>query len=566
MTFDLERGVPESVVAHARDPERVALVTPGAAEERHTYARLWERSAAAAAALRALGVEKGDRVAVSMSSRWETVVALVALQRLAATLVPLQDMAAPAPGDPKGDAVRAPLRAGRARWCLVAEAHAAAYEAALAAEGIPARVVAVEPLAAGEAPVEDFADAPRGVDDLLLIQFSSGSTGEPKGVCLTRAAVNAHLAAVTEALEGGDREVTVSWLPLYHDMGLIGALFTSLWAGATLVLMKPSDFVRNPLSWIEALSRHRATFTMGPQFGYSLCLARSQGPAAWERLKQHDLSSLRMAMNGSETVHPELSRRFEERFAEIGLRPGALQPAYGLAENCVAVTLRRAGTAVPVRLLSRDALARGEARVLEDGADEADAQATMGNGAAVRGTRVSIRGEDGRELPAGSVGQIHFAGVSAAAAYCGADGELRPAAVDGWVPTGDVGAVLDGELHVIGRIKEIIKCGGRTFVPADIEAALTARLRDELAGVAAFGVYDAAAGGEQLVVVAEPPRGLKEDGRQALPDRIRLAVLSDFQLPVRDVVLVLPRSIPRTSSGKIQRVRLRSAYVEGALG
>ena len=133
------------------------------------------------------------------------------------------------------------------------------------------------------------------------------------------------------------------------------------------------------------------------------------------------------------------------------------------------------------------------------------------------------------------------------------------------MPTGDGGAVLDGELHVIGRIKEIIKCGGRTFVPSDIEAVLTTRLREELAGVAAFGVYDAAAGGEQLVVVAEPPKGLREEGKQALPDRIRLCVLQEFQLPVRDVVLVRARGIPRTSSGKIQRVRLRSAYADGAL-
>lgn len=566
MTFDLERGVPEAVREHARDPERLALVTPGAAEERHSYASLWAASGAAGTALRAAGVERGARVAVAMSSRRETVAVLIALQRLGATLIPLQDAAAPASGDAKGGAVRAALRAGRARWCLVAEAGAAAYRAALSADGIPARVLSVESLLADGGAGRDFADAePRG-DDLLLIQFSSGSTGEPKGVCLTRAAVNAHLAAVAEALDGSRDEVTVSWLPLYHDMGLIGALFTSLWLGGTLVLMRPQDFVRNPLAWIEAVSRHRATFTMGPQFGYSLCLARSQGAMARERLRGHDLSSLRMALNGSETVHPGLSRRFQERFAEIGLRPGVLQPAYGLAENCVAVTLRRPGTEVPVRRLDRGALARGEARVLADGeGEDAEVQATVGNGAPVRGTRVSIRGEDGRELPAGRVGQIHFAGVSAAAAYCGADGELRPAAVDGWVPTGDVGAVLDGELHVIGRIKEIIKCGGRTFVPSDIEAAISSWLRDDLLGVAAFGVYDAAAGAEQLVVVAEPPRGLGEDGRRALPDRIRLCVLQEFQLPVREVVLVVPRSIPRTSSGKIQRVRLRSAYVDGAL-
>jgi acyl-CoA synthetase (AMP-forming)/AMP-acid ligase II len=557
MTFDIHRGVPEAVREYAVDPDRLALITPGAAEERHTCASLWARSGIVAAALRAEGVERGARVGLGMSSRWETVAAMIAVQRLGATLIPLQDVAAPAPGDAKSASVRAALRAGRARWCLVSEANLETYETALSADEIPARVLSVERLLA-DGSGEDFIDAERHPDDLLLIQFSSGSTGEPKGVCLTRGAVNAHLAAVTERLGGAREDVTVSWLPLYHDMGLIGALMGALWSGGTLVLLRPHDFVRNPLAWLEAVSRHRGTITMGPQFGYSLCLARSQGAAAWERLKAHDLSTLRIALNGSETVHPQQSRAFERRFAELGLRPGVLQPAYGLAENCVAVTLRAPLSEVPVRRLSRSALARGEVRILADGeGDEGDVQATSGNGFPVTGTRVSIRGDDGRELSEGQVGQIHFAGVSVLSGYCGADGEMRPAAVDGWVPTGDVGAVLDGELHVIGRIKEIIKCGGRTFVPADIEAALSGRLRDDVTGVAAFG--------EQLIVVAEPPRGLREDGRQALPERIRLCVLQEFQLPVRDVVLVLPRSIPRTSSGKIQRVRLRSAYQDGVL-
>ncbi|HEX8695754.1 MAG TPA: AMP-binding protein [Longimicrobium sp.] len=566
MTFDLERGVPEAVREHARNPDHLALVTPGAAEERHTYASLWARSATVAAALRARGVERGARVALAMSSRWETVVTLIAVQRLGATLVPVQDVAAPVPGDAKSDAVRAALRAGRARWCLVAEPSLAAFASALSAAEIPVRVLAVEPLLAAGSPVDGFVDAERRADDLLLIQFSSGSTAQPKGVCLTRGNVNAHLAAVTERLGGGAHDVTVSWLPLYHDMGLVGALLGSLWSGGMLVLLRPADFVRNPLCWLETVARYRGTITMGPQFGYSLCLARSQRPAAWERLRQHDLSSLRLALNGSETVHAESSRHFEERFAALGLRPGVLQPAYGLAENCVAVTLRTPGTEVPVRRLSRSALARGEVRVLGNGeGDAVDAQATVGNGRSVRGTRISIRDDDGRDLPAGRVGQIHIAGISATTAFCGADGEMRPVAVEGWVPTGDVGVVLDGELHVIGRIKEILKYGGRTFVPSDIEAALAARLRDDLGGVAAFGVYDATAGGEQLVVVAEPPRALKDGGHQALPERIRLCVLQEFQLPVRDVVLVLPRSIPRTSSGKIQRVRLRSLYMDGAL-
>jgi acyl-CoA synthetase (AMP-forming)/AMP-acid ligase II len=548
-------GLPEIIGAYAADPERVALITPGATPERFTYRDLWELSGSCAGRLHARGVRPGDRVALGMASRWEVVVAVIALQRLGCTLIPLHDVPALPPGETRHAAVPGALRAGRAAWCVVAATSVASYEAALDVPVLPLEEIA--------APGGDAAPpAALHPDDLVLIQFSSGSTAEPKGVCLTRASVNSHLAAIRERLRGSSAEVTVSWLPLYHDMGLIGALFTSLWAGATLVLLRPHDFVRNPLTWIDAISRYRGTITMGPQFAYSLCATRSRGAAAWERLRGADLSSLRVALNGSETVHWELSTAFAERFAELGLRPNVLQPAYGLAENCVAVTMRDPESPVATRRLSRAALAEGRVALATD---DGDARVTVGNGFPVRGTRVAIRDGEGRELDEGEVGEIHIAGSSATAAYCGADGELRPAGAGGWVPTGDVGGMLDGELYVIGRVKEILKCGGRTFVPSDIEVALAARLGDGVGGVAAFGFYDAESGGEQLVVVAETPKGLRDEERDELPGRIRLCVLSEFQLPVREVVLIRARSIPRTSSGKIQRVSLQAAYSRGRL-
>jgi acyl-CoA synthetase (AMP-forming)/AMP-acid ligase II len=565
-------GLPGVLRDHAQDPERVALVLPaGVAEERVTYAALWERSARCAAALRARGVRRGDRVALGMATRWEVVAALVAVQRLGCTLVPLHD--APAldrAADARQAAVLAALRAARAAWCLVGAASVESYAAACAAHSLPARTVGLDALfaAPGDGSPQDVGEVDGRLEDgdLALIQFSSGSTASPKGVCLTRANVNAHVAAIGERLHGRADDVTVSWLPLFHDMGLIGAVLTTLWNGSTLVLMRPQDFVRHPLGWIETLSRYRATVTMGPQFAYSLCVARSQGAVTWERLKGADLSRLRIALNGSETVHPELSDRFAERFAALGLRPGVLQPAYGLAENCLAVTMRHPGSEVPVRRVSRAALAEGRLREVP-WADPAspDVQTVAGTGFPVRGTRVSVRDDAGHEVPPGRVGHVHVGGLSATAAYCVGDGELVPAAVDGWVPTGDLGALREGELYVIGRAKEIIKSGGRTFVPSDIEAALSVRLAEDLAGVAVFGFYDPAHGAEQVVVVAETPRGMAPGAQQALPERIRLCVLQEFQLPVREVVSVRLRTIPRTSSGKIQRVRLQTAYAQGAL-
>jgi acyl-CoA synthetase (AMP-forming)/AMP-acid ligase II len=564
-----DAGLPGVLREHARDPERTALVMAGAAEERITYAGLWERSGRCAAALRGLGVRRGDRVALGMATRWEVLAAIVAVQRLGCTLVPLHDLPVLERADARQAVVLAALRAARAAWCLIGAAGVESYAAAGAAHSLPARALAIEELfaAAGPAPQDGEIDERLEDGDLALIQFSSGSTAQPKGVCLTRANVNAHVAAIAERLHGTPDDVTVSWLPLFHDMGLIGAALTSLWNGSTLVLMRPQDFVRHPLGWIENLSRYRATVTMGPQFAYSLCVTRSQGAVAWEKVRGADLSRLRIALNGSETVHPELSERFTARFAELGLRPGVLQPAYGLAENCLAVTMRHPGSAVPVRRVSRAAVAEGRLRDVP-WADPAspDVQTVVGTGFPVRGTCVSIRDDQGREVPPGRVGHVHVGGRSATAWYCMADGELVPAGTDGWVPTGDLGALREGELYVIGRVKEIIKSGGRTYVPSDIETALSARLADGLAGVAVFGFYDDAQGAEQVVVVAETARGLTPDAQQALPERIRLCVLQEFQLPVREVVPVRARTIPRTSSGKIQRVKLQAAYARGALG
>jgi acyl-CoA synthetase (AMP-forming)/AMP-acid ligase II len=559
---DTAPGLPERIREHARDPLHSALVMLDGTGKRLTYRELWEQSGGCVAALRTAGARAGDRVAVVMTTRWETVVLLVALQRLGCTLVPLLD-ATPREGDARAAQVLGALRAGRPCWCVAPTAAVTGYSAAIAARGVTAEVLALEDLVRPEHPGAGEAHLPPPADDhLLLIQFSSGSTALPKGVCLTRGSIWAHLAATTGRLQLDRSDVVVTWLPLYHDMGLVGAIFGSLWAGCTVVLQRPQDFVRNPLGWLEAISRHRGTFTTAPQFAYSLCLTRSQGPAARERLQALDLSSLRTALNGSETVHWELSSRFTERFAEFGLGRDVLQPAYGLAENCVAVTLRDPGTPVQVRRLSRAALAEG---VLLAAGDDggAGAQTTVGAGVPIPGTRVSIRDEQGREVGPDGVGQVFVSGSSSMAAYCDADGELRPAGTGGWVPTGDVGAWIDGELHVLGRLKEIIKCGGRTFVPSDIEATIASRLRDDLGAVAAFGFYDPAAGSEQLVVVAEAGVHPHGEGAEALSGRIRMCVLQEFQLPVRDVVLVRGRSIPRTSSGKIQRVRLQHAYADG---
>jgi acyl-CoA synthetase (AMP-forming)/AMP-acid ligase II len=272
---------------------------------------------------------------------------------------------------------------------------------------------------------------------------------------------------------------------------------------------------------------------------------------------------LRVALNGAEAVHRELSGEFEEQFARIGLRRNVLQPVYGLAENCVAVTMRPPEAPVLVRRFSREALASGEMQPL---ASSGRGAATLvGTGTPVSGTQVSIRSEDGGVLEPGHLGNILVSGSSTATWFADPAGELYRAGVNGCVDTGDVGAILEGELFIVGRSKEIFKHGGRTFAPPDIEHTLVDARVALPGGVGAFSVYDETAGMEDLIVIMERAVSAEVETREHLSDTVRLCILREFEIPVKEVVLIRPGGIPRTSSGKIKRTLLREWYFAGKL-
>ena len=392
---------------------------------------------------------------------------------------------------------------------------------------------------------------------LAVLQFTSGSTADPKGVMLPHATVCANLDAIAAAarLDPAD-DMLCSWLPLYHDMGLIGLLTLGMTTGTDLALAAPQDFLAGPARWMEWMSEHRATATAGPNFSYALA-ARALRRFAPGTL---DLSRWRIALNGAEAVDPKAVADFVAAGAPHGLDPGAVFPAFGMAESTLAVTFPEPG-----RGLRTDPVDR---RVLETDAYAAPA-APEGDGTRhlvllgrpVPGLEIRIVDPVSGDVRADrEVGELEIRGTSVTSGYYRRPDATEAAFHDGWLRSGDLGYLVDGELVVCGRIKDIIIVGGRNVYPEDVERAAASVEGVRAGNVIAFGV-DGRRGKEALVVVAESKEVDLEGVRAAVAGRVREVV----GLPPEEVVLVAPGTLPKTSSGKLQRSLCRSRYLSAAL-
>jgi 1-acyl-sn-glycerol-3-phosphate acyltransferase len=397
-------------------------------------------------------------------------------------------------------------------------------------------------------------------DDTALIQYTSGSTGDPKGVVLSHANVLANIRAMGQAAEVTPRDVFVSWLPLYHDMGLIGAWLGSMCLGMPVVIMSPLAFLARPARWLAAIDAYRGTITAAPNFAYELCLRKVSD----SELQTLDLSTLRMALNGAEPVAASTMERFAQRFARCGLRPDALAPVYGLAEAAVGLAFPPPGRGVLIDAVDAECLRR-DGKAVPALPEGADTLRIVASGQPLPGYEIRVVDDSARELPDRTEGQIEFRGPSATAGYQRNSKATAALFHDGWLRTGDLGYVAGGDVFITGRSKDLIIRAGRNLHPEDLEAAV-GQLPDVRKGcVAAFATQDAESATERLVVVAETTE-TAESVREELRATIAATTVDLLGTPPDEVVLAPKGTVPKTSSGKIRRAACADLYRKGAIG
>lgn len=390
------------------------------------------------------------------------------------------------------------------------------------------------------------------VHALSYCQFTSGSGGRSKGVLLTHANVMASLRARIESHGLGENDAGVTWLPMAHNMGLCG-LLTFLVTGSSCHVMPPYEFVTRPVSWLQLISDARASLSSGSNFAYALCARKAQA----EEIARLDLSSWRVAICGGEKVTQEVVDLFCRTFAPCGFDRRAFLPAYGCSEDVMTATTRRPGQGPRFDLVCREAIsARREAIPARA---HAPAVAVASLGAPVPGQRVTAIGEDGAVLPERRVGEIALSGPALMQGYVGETTGGMNRRRDGWLMTGDLGYLADGELFIVGRKKELIIKGGRNYYPQDIEEAAGTVAGIRPGRVAAFAVPSATI--ERLVILAE--RVDAECGDTgALCRSIKNAVLEKAGIAVDEAVVVGPNALPLTPSGKLMRHQARDHYMQ----
>jgi len=424
------------------------------------------------------------------------------------------------------------------------------------------------PPSPGALPLHLTGSRARKASDIALLQYTSGSTGDPKGVVLTHANLLANIRAIGEVVELGPGDVGVSWLPLYHDMGLIGAWLTPLHFGLPLAVMSPLAFLSRPERWLRAFQKYGGTVSAAPNFAYELCVRK----IADKDIQGLDLSSWRAALNGAEPVNPDTLDRFAQRFGRYGFRREAQLPVYGLAEAALAVTVPPLNRGPLIDRIERETFT-AQGRAVAARTDDATAISFVSSGKPIPRHEVRIVDPSGIEVTDRTEGFLWFRGPSATSGYyqnAAATEQLLPmgpAVGDGeyaWVSSGDRAYRADGEIYVTGRVKDIIIKGGRNLYPHEVEE-LAARAEGIRKGcIVAFGQKDEASGTEKLIVVAET-REREASRRAAIVAAVTEQVSQGLGLPPDRVELIRPGSIPKTSSGKLRREETKQLYLASKL-
>ena len=532
-----------------------------------TFGQLLEAAERVAADLTQRGIGRGDKVALMLPTSRDFFLAFAGILLAGGTPVPIYP----------------PFRADRIaeyaerQSAILANAGARLLvtfrEASAVAKLLKPRVPSLEAVVTADSLVASRAPAPLGprlhsrAEDLALLQYTSGSTGDPKGVMLTHSNLLANVRAIGGAVGLRQDDVGVTWLPLYHDMGLIGAWLLPLYFGRPMVVMSPLAFLSRPSRWLRAFHRYRGTMGAAPNFAYELAAAKIPD----DEMQGLDLSSWRAALNGAEPVLPATLDRFAARFASCGFRRESFLPVYGLAEASLAVTIPPVDRGPRVDRLDRAAFAQ-EGRAIpappDASAEDPDVISFVSAGSPVPRHEVRIANERGEDAGDRVEGQLWFRGPSATRGYYrneAATTALFPGGgAAGWVNSGDRAYRAEGEIYITGRVKDIIIHAGHNLYPHEIEDAV-ARVPGVRKGcVVAFGATDRSAGTERLVVVAES-RERKRQLRERLALAITAQVAQALGIPPDVVEVVPPNAIPKTSSGKLRRDETKQRFLAGKL-
>jgi fatty-acyl-CoA synthase len=536
-------------------------VTPDGVPVYVSWRQLHDESRAVGAALQARGLLPGDHVAIlgPTSRQLITILRGCWMAGLATMVLPLPMRMGSL--EAFVSSTRARILHGDAALLLIDDQLAPFYEAA---QGDPpiASMAAVLPGAPGVPTGDRLELPPDDPERLVILQYTSGSTSEPKGVMIPDRVLTANIDACCVAADMGDGEVMVSWLPLYHDMGLVGFLSIPMATGIDLVQAAPQDFLAHPGNWMQWISDWRGTATAGPNFAWVLATR------ALKRMRDLDLSPLTLALSGAEPVDPDAVEAFVAAAEPFGFKAGGMFPAFGMAEVAIGgsfsprlrglvcdtvdrIVLERDGVAKPIDVVDPDDLALVARRLPLLGPP-------------VPGLEMKVVDpETYEERPERHVGELLIRGTSVTSGYYKRPAETEAMFHDGWLRTGDLAYLLDGELVLCGRIKDVIIVGGRNVFPEDIERAIGTLDGVRAGNVIAFGM-EGYKGKESVVVVAEI-RAAEDLDLEAMRQAIHHRTLEVCGLPPRDVMLVRAGTLPKTSSGKLQRSLCRQHYLEEQL-
>jgi fatty-acyl-CoA synthase len=527
-----------------------------------SWSEIHDDARAVGAALQARGLVPGDHVAILGPTSREliTIIRGCWMAGLASMVLPLPMRMGSL--DVFIDSTRGRILHGDAKLLLIDDLLADFYSPA---EGDPPilPMKAVMP-GAPNVPTGDALEIPtHDPERLVILQYTSGSTSEPKGVMIPDRVLSANIDACAEAAELNRDDAMVSWLPLYHDMGLVGFLALPMTKGVELVQAAPQDFLAHPGNWMQWLSDYRATATAGPNFSWVLATR------ALKRMKDLDLSRLTVALSGAEPVDPKAVDAFVAEASRFGFTAGGMFPAFGMAEVAIGGTFPPRRRGLVTDTVDRIVLETQRVAKPIDIHDEDELGLTARQlpllGKPVPGLEMKVVDpETFEELPERHVGELLLRGTSVTPGYYKRPDATAALFRDGWLCTGDLAYVLDGELVLCGRIKDVIIVGGRNVFPEDIERAVGPLDGVRAGNVIAFGM-EGYKGKESVVVVAEVRVSDTSGGLEEIRERIHHRTLEVCGLPPRDVMLVTPGTLPKTSSGKLQRAKCREEYLNEEL-